>query len=146
LSICKDIVAAIAAFMKNFVCMRPMGYFLTCSLVDCIFHIKQEQACATQSFVVDQTELQELYGKITNLLETLSFSVGSAQRALEALRCALNLNNMGSYNLDLRDPSNKLDIRGEGQEAFTERRLFPDGYSGQGIAETLNFLGLVPMS
>lgn len=127
--------------MKNFVCMRPIGYFLTCSLVDCIFHIKQEP-----SSILDPTELQNLYGEITSLLETLSLSVGSAQRALAALRCVLIINSGCDYGLDLGDSSSILDpIRGGAEDAFTERgRVFPDGYSDEGIAETLNFLGLVP--
>ncbi|OQV04118.1 hypothetical protein CLAIMM_09057 isoform 1 [Cladophialophora immunda] len=144
-SICKDIVAAIASYMKHFLCMRPIGYFLTCSLVDCIFHLKQDHI--DQSTWLDQTELQKVFVEIARLLETLALSVGSAQRALAALRCVLIVPSDVDCGLESEDiPSFLEPVRTGTHDAFTERdRDFLDEYSDTNIAETLNFLGLIPM-
>ena len=72
--ICKDIVAAIASYVKRFVCMRPLGYFLTCSLVDCVFYMKQEQS--EPATFDEQLGLQKLFKEIKHVLETLAPSVG----------------------------------------------------------------------
>ncbi|EXJ75452.1 uncharacterized protein A1O5_02148 [Cladophialophora psammophila CBS 110553] len=138
-------LVAITSYMKHFLCMRPIGYFLTCSLVDCIFHLKQEQI--GRSTWLDQTELQKIFGEITHLLETLALSVGSAQRALAALRCALIMPSEVDCGLDLEGTPSFLEPVHNGTHVtFTERdQDLLDGYSDASIGETLNFLGLIPM-
>jgi hypothetical protein len=71
--------------------MRPIGYFLTCSLVECVFYIKHEQS--SQWSLADEGDLQGTLEKVSDLLETLAVFVGSARRALEALRCVLPISN-----------------------------------------------------
>ncbi|OAP62020.1 hypothetical protein AYL99_04223 [Fonsecaea erecta] len=158
-SICKDIVGAIASYMKHFLCMRPIGYYLTCSLVDCVFALKREHI--DQSPWLDQTGLQKVFVEIGRLLETLAMTVGSAQRALAALRCVLVI---PSSNVDVEDDGAGLEGSDGIRTSFLEEpdrnngalhddpavfvdrdRDFLDEYANPNIAETLNFLGLIPM-
>ncbi len=96
-------MAAIAAYVERFVCKRPIGYFLTCSLVDCVFHLKHEQA--EPSTFAEQTDLQELFKMVKEVLETLAMSIGCAQRALDALRCVLVMSSDWDFGVELNVPS-----------------------------------------
>jgi hypothetical protein len=128
--------------MKNFVCMRPIGYFLTCSLVECVFYIKHEQS--SQWSLADQADLQGTLEKVSTLLETLAVFVGSARRALEALRCVLPISNEWDSLFDSASgPS--APIPGLQVSSFESGRAFPEAYSDINMEETLQFLGLVPM-
>jgi hypothetical protein len=130
--------------MKNFVCMRPIGYFLTCSLVECVFHIKHEQS--SQWSLVNQADLQETLEKVSKLLETLAVFVGSARRALAALRCVLPISNEWYSIFDVDDASALLaPIRGPQDLSFERGQAFPEAYSDMNIEETLQFLGLAHM-
>ena len=143
-SICKHIIAAIASYMKNFVCMRPIGYFLTCSLVECVFHIKHEPS--SQWSLVDQADLQKTLELVSNLLETLAVYVGSARRALAALRCVLPISIEWNSIFDVNDASAlSAPIRGSQDLSFEKGQAFPEAYSDMNMEETLQFWGLAHM-
>jgi hypothetical protein len=134
-NICKNIVAAIASYVKRFVCKCPIGYFLTCSLVDCVFHMKQEQT--EPSTFAEQVDLQELFKEIKDVLESLAMSVGCAERALDALRCVLVMSSDWDFGVEL----NESNTHG----AFTDRgRALVTSYSEGSLNETIDFLGLLP--
>ena len=108
--------------------MRPIGYFLTCSLVDCVFHLKQDQT--EPPTIIEQVEMQELFKEIKRVLETLSLTVGCAQRALEALRCVLIMSSDWDFGLEMNDSTSILEPVHTGlPNAFTEgvRSVFACG-------------------
>jgi hypothetical protein len=127
--------------------MRPIGYLLTCSLVDCAFHLKQVQLSRSTS--VDQAEMQEVLDNFTNLLETLSLTVGSAQRALGALgalgRALTRENGWGMHSIDI-DWISSLPALGYGpKDSLVERRGPSEVFSDFNLTETLDCLGLIPV-
>ena len=128
--------------------MRPIGYFLTCSLVDCAFHLKQVQLSHSTS--VDQADLQEVLDSFTNLLETLALTVGCAQRALGALgalgRALIRENDWGMLSADLDWMSSlSAPVHGPTDSLVERRRVPPEVYSNLNPTETFDFLGLIPM-
>lgn len=100
------------------------------------------------------SEVPDILRKVRDLLETLSVSVGSSQRALAALRSVLSQSQAATEVEDdgvifpdtsptsglvgLQDP---VDYR---MKSFSGE--FVDLFNGDaGLAETLHFLGLVPV-
>ena len=98
--------------------------------------------------------MQDILRKVRDLLETLSVSVGSSQRALAALRSVLSQSHApteveddgvvfphGSPTSGLVGLQDPLDDR---MRSFSGE--FVDLFNGDaGLAETLHFLGLVPV-
>ncbi|KAJ9606264.1 hypothetical protein H2200_009225 [Cladophialophora chaetospira] len=144
-NICKSIVAAIASYVERFVCKRPVGYFLTCSLVDCVFYLKQEQT--EPSTFAEQVDLRDLFKEIKDVLESLALSVGCAQRALDALRCVLVMSSDWNFGVESNDSSGASQpVRTNPHGAFTDKgRLFVTSYSDGSLTETMDFLGVLPM-
>lgn len=144
-SVCQNIIAAVACFLDHLCCVRPVGYILTCTLVECVFHIKDETSEPIKC--VDPQDSNHTLDEAVNQLEKLALSFRSAHRALAALRCVLRKppearDSTITENL-AEDPSS-LGWQDNDMSLFEDHLHQPNEAYEANIAETLQYLGLIP--